>query len=41
MVKSDSIVPHQEVTVYPPKLDDPPILFSLPSLMNHFLNRIR
>jgi len=41
VVKPDSIVPHQEVTLYPPKLDDPPILVSLPSLMNRFLNRVR
>ena len=41
IVKPASLVPHQEVTLYPPKLDDPPILVSLPSLMNRFLNRVR
>lgn len=41
VVQSNSIVPHQDITLYPPKLDDPPILVSLPSLMNRFLNRVR
>src|SRR5699024_1444714 len=40
VVKPDSIVPHQEVILYPPQLYDPPILISLPSLMNRFLNRV-
>src|SRR5690625_676403 len=40
-VKSDSIVPLQDVTLYLPKLDDPPILFSLPSWMKSFLNQVR
>ncbi|WP_426446227.1 helix-turn-helix domain-containing protein [Paenibacillus sp. S-38] len=31
-------VPHQEVHLYPPRLDDPPILISLPLLMNRFLH---
>lgn len=41
IVKPNSIVPHQQVTLYPPKLGDPPILISLPLLMNRFLNRVR
>lgn len=40
VVNSHSIVPYQEVTLYPPRIDDPPILVSIPLLMNHFLNRI-
>ncbi|PTM59650.1 helix-turn-helix domain-containing protein [Desmospora activa] len=40
IVKPDSPVPHQQVTLYPPRLDDPPILISLPLLMNIFLQRI-
>src|SRR5699024_1284044 len=40
VVQSDSIVPYQEITLYPPKLDDPPILVSLPLLMNRFLHRV-
>ncbi|MBD0382192.1 helix-turn-helix domain-containing protein [Paenibacillus sedimenti] len=35
-----SSVPHQKVTLYPPRLDDPPILISLPLLMNNFLDRV-
>ncbi|WP_085509197.1 helix-turn-helix domain-containing protein [Thalassobacillus devorans] len=34
-------IPHQNVTLHPPKLDDPPILVSLPLLMNNFLERLR
>ncbi|HLR01165.1 MAG TPA: helix-turn-helix transcriptional regulator [Virgibacillus sp.] len=41
VVKPASIIPHQELTLHPPKLDDPPILVSLPSLMTRFLNRVR
>jgi len=33
-------VPHQHVTLYPPQIDDPPILISLPLLMKNFLNRM-
>jgi AraC-like DNA-binding protein len=33
-------VPHQQVTLYPPRLDDPPILISLPLLMNNFLDQL-
>ncbi|RXZ77809.1 AraC family transcriptional regulator [Paenibacillaceae bacterium] len=36
-VEANAVVPHQEVSLYPPKLDDPPILISLPLLMNIFL----
>lgn len=32
-------VPHLHVTLYPPRPDDPPILISLPLLMNNFINR--
>lgn len=35
-----SLVPHQPLTLHPPRLDDPPILISLPLLMNRFLNRM-
>lgn len=34
-----SSVPHQQVMLHAPRLDDPPILISLPLLTNHFLNR--
>ncbi|WNC17373.1 AraC family transcriptional regulator [Brevibacillus brevis] len=37
IVTPDSVVPHQDVRLYPPRPDDPPILISLPLLMNHFL----
>ncbi|MBW5446364.1 helix-turn-helix domain-containing protein [Cohnella sp. CFH 77786] len=33
-------VPHQEIFLHPPRLDDPPILISLPLLMNQFLHRM-
>jgi len=33
-------VPPQRVTLHPPRLDDPPILISLPVLMNRFLSRV-
>ncbi|WP_159885198.1 helix-turn-helix transcriptional regulator [Paenibacillus puerhi] len=39
-VKPYSPVPHQQVTLHLPRLDDPPILISLPVLMNNFLNRV-
>lgn len=41
VVTSSSTVLHQEVTLYPPQLGDPPILVSLPLLMNLFLTRVR
>ena len=40
IVDSFSTVPHQEVLLYPPRLDDPPILISLSVLMNHFLQKV-
>ncbi len=40
IVDSDSSAVYIQVTLHPPKLDDPPILVSLPLLMNHFLQRI-
>ncbi|GGG10792.1 AraC family transcriptional regulator [Paenibacillus albidus] len=33
-------VPYQEVRLHVPRLDDPPILISLPLLMNRFLSRM-
>ncbi|PYI55966.1 AraC family transcriptional regulator [Paenibacillus flagellatus] len=33
-------VPYQIVTLHPPRQDDPPILISLPLLMNNFINRV-
>lgn len=33
-------VPHQHVTLHVPRPDDPPILISLPLLMNRFLERV-
>lgn len=38
-VKPGGITPHQRLTLREPRLDDPPILVSLPLLMNSFLNR--
>ncbi|GGD58154.1 helix-turn-helix transcriptional regulator [Paenibacillus nasutitermitis] len=35
-----SIVPHQQVMLHEPRLDDPPILISLPVLMNNFLSKV-
>lgn len=40
IVGPDGSVPHQQVMLYPPRPDDPPILISLPLLMNNFLNRV-
>lgn len=40
LVQANAELPHLDVKLYPPKLDDPPILISLPVLMNHFLGRI-
>ncbi|RAV20383.1 helix-turn-helix domain-containing protein [Paenibacillus contaminans] len=40
IVKPYTPVPHQQVMLYPPSADDPPILISLPALMNNFLNRV-
>jgi len=33
--------PFQEIMLHPPRVDDPPILISLPLLMNNFLHRVR
>ncbi|MCZ8511784.1 helix-turn-helix transcriptional regulator [Paenibacillus filicis] len=41
VVRPHSAVPYQQVTLYLPRPDDPPILISLPLLMNNFLNRVR
>jgi AraC family transcriptional regulator len=40
IVEPYSRIPHQQVTLYAPSPDDPPILISLPLLMNNFLNRV-
>lgn len=40
IVGAYSTVPHQQVTLHVPRPDDPPILISLPLLMNNFLNRV-
>ncbi|MCR2802803.1 helix-turn-helix transcriptional regulator [Paenibacillus soyae] len=40
-VQSGAELPHLDVTLHPPSLDDPPILISLPVLMNHFLGRVQ
>lgn len=40
-VKPGHEVPYQEIKLHPPRLDDPPILISLPVLMDHYLNRTR
>ncbi|MFB9328422.1 helix-turn-helix domain-containing protein [Paenibacillus aurantiacus] len=37
VVEPGSEVPYQDVTLYEPRLDDPPILISLPLLMQRFL----
>lgn len=39
VVDFEASVPFQEVTLHPPRLDDPPILISLPLLMGRFLRR--
>jgi AraC-like DNA-binding protein len=39
IVGPHSAVPHQQVLLHPPHPDDPPILISLPLLMNPFLSR--
>jgi AraC family transcriptional regulator len=40
IVRPFSTVPHQQVMLRVPHPDDPPILISLPLLMNNFLNRV-
>lgn len=39
IVDGSSSILHQQVTLHPPRLDDPPILISLPLLMNNFLHQ--
>lgn len=41
VVEPYSFVPYQQVMLYPPRLDDPPILISLSLLMNNFLERMK
>ncbi|WP_028782455.1 helix-turn-helix transcriptional regulator [Thalassobacillus devorans] len=40
IVKESSPIPHQQLTLCPPRLGDPPILISLPLLMKNFLKRV-
>jgi AraC family transcriptional regulator len=40
IVGPNSFVPHQQVMLHVPHQDDPPILISLPLLMNNFLNLV-
>lgn len=40
IVRSQHSMPHQSLTLREPRLDDPPILISLPVLMNYFLARV-
>ncbi len=40
IVKPNAHTPHQQLTLHEPRLDDPPILISLPLLMKNFLIRI-
>ncbi len=40
IVVPNSAVPHQHVMLHAPRPDDPPILISLPLLMNNFLKRV-
>ncbi len=39
-VTANSKTPPLQVTLHVPRLDDPPILISLPLLMDHFLKRV-
>lgn len=39
IVEPHSTVPHQDVMLHFPRIDDPPILISLPLLMNNFLKQ--
>lgn len=41
VVEPGGSVPHQQIVLRPPRLDDPPILISIPLLMNIFLSRVR
>lgn len=40
LIRSGYALPPQEVLLYPPALDDPPILISLPLLIQRFLGRV-
>ncbi|SFA84329.1 Helix-turn-helix domain-containing protein [Lentibacillus halodurans] len=40
VVQRDSAVPQQQLTLHKPRLDDPPILVSLPLLMHRFLQSV-
>jgi hypothetical protein len=40
IVEPFSYIPHMQVMLHLPHPDDPPILISLPLLMNRFLNRV-
>jgi AraC family transcriptional regulator len=41
IVNRNAPVPHQQVTLHVPHLEDPPILISLPLLMNNFISRVK
>jgi AraC-like DNA-binding protein len=41
IVDCDTFLLHQNIMLHAPRLDDPPILISLPLLMNKFLNQVR
>jgi AraC family transcriptional regulator len=41
IVRPFTVVPQQHVTLHAPRTDDPPILISLPLLMNNFLKKLR
>ncbi|PZD96873.1 AraC family transcriptional regulator [Paenibacillus sambharensis] len=41
IVRPGEPVPDQHVVLYPPQIDDPPILISLPLLMERFIARMR
>lgn len=38
IVENNISIPTQNLTLHGPKLDDPPILISLPLLMNNFMH---
>ncbi|WP_274650782.1 helix-turn-helix domain-containing protein [Paenibacillus humicola] len=41
VVRTEPLVPHQHLTLRAPRLDDPPILVSIPLLMDRFLRQVR
>jgi AraC-like DNA-binding protein len=41
IVEPYAAVPHQQITLHVPHREDPPILISLPLLMNNFLNEVK